>query len=769
MKRDVALYILNNRVDLFKDETISLTNTIKNVRDISKVFTSFTKTFTLPASSTNNKIFQHYYNFDIDGGFDARRKHDANIEINQAPFKLGKIKLEGVELKNQQPYAYKITFFGNTVELKDIFKDDKLKDLDFVEVKDSGTTTSAATNKLIDSSGTFNNATTGVSEGDRVYNNTSGSIAYATITSVDSATQLTLDDNIMASGDTYQILLSPFWNETAVKAKIPLQGATAKNSLITPLITAARRPVYDDATVQTEDTIVNLKYDAGTNRGLEYTDLKFALRVHEVIKAIENTYTTPEYPTAIEFTTDFFNTTNADYYYLFLWLSRKSGAVETSTSASLYQFFVSGFTGGVASGPYLGVTGFAAGDQGVFLSDTITSLQIVVTPNGSNSTAFNITISNNGSDVLTVSSAATATTTITGSDLGCTNCVGSWRVLISADDAVVMTSVVFTVSGSFQWEDYYGNFYTHSYTGETASSGAFTNPAITTFDMADQMPDIKVIDFLTGLFKMFNLIAFVNSAGKIEVRTLDNSDTASYYHSNNTTEYDITEYVDIETKNVDVALPYKEIVFKYKGLKSFLATKHDQLFNEEWGSLYYNQDSSNFRLAGETYKVELPFAHFKYERFGTTKTQVGWSANDSQDAFLSQPLLFYPLKQTSGTISWKGSSSPTELTTYNIPSNSRYLAASSGEQNINFGSMINEYEAISFSGTLYENYYSNYIANIFNTKNRLTKIKARLPLNILLNYTLADIFRIGGSTYRINSITTNLTSGEADIELLNIT
>jgi len=766
MKRDVALYILNNRVDLFKDETISLTNTIKNVRDISKVFTSFTKTFTLPASSTNNKIFQHYYNFDIDGGFDARRKHDANIEINQAPFKLGKIKLEGVELKNQQPYAYKITFFGNTVELKDIFKDDKLKDLDFVEVKESGTTEApAAVDELKDSTKTF---TSTVSEGDRAYNVTDGE--YATVIAV-TATVLTLDaNNKFPTGKSYQILLSPFWNETAVKAKIPLQGATAKNSLITPLITAARRPIYDASIAANTETLVNLEYDASENKGLEYTDLKFALRVHEVIKAIENTYTTPEYPTAIEFTTDFFNTTNADYHSLFLWISRKSGAVETSTSASLYQFFVSGFTGGVASGPYLGVTGFAAGDQGVFLSDTITSLQIVVTPNGSNSTAFNITISNNGSDVLTVSSAATATTTITGSDLGCTNCVGSWRVLISADDVVVMDSVVFTVSGSFQWEDYYGNFYTHSYTGETASPpAAFTNPAITTFDMADQMPDIKVIDFLTGLFKMFNLIAFVNSAGKIEVRTLDNSDTASYYHSNNTTEYDITEYVDIQSKNVDVALPYKEIVFKYQGLNSFLATKHDQLFNEEWGSLYYNQDSSNFRLAGETYKVELPFAHFKYERFGTTKTQVGWSANDTQNSFLSKPLLFYPLKQTSGTISWKGSSSPTELTTYNIPSNSRYLAASSGEQNINFGAMINEYEAISFSGTLYENYYSNYIANIFNTKNRLTKIKARLPLNILLNYTLADIFRIGGSTYRINSITTNLTTGEADIELLNIT
>ena len=59
---------------MFKDESVSLTQTIQNVRDIAKVFTNFTKTFSLPASKDNNKIFKHYYNFDINDGFDARKK-----------------------------------------------------------------------------------------------------------------------------------------------------------------------------------------------------------------------------------------------------------------------------------------------------------------------------------------------------------------------------------------------------------------------------------------------------------------------------------------------------------------------------------------------------------------------------------------------------------------------------------------------------------------------------------------------------------------------
>ena len=127
--RRLQLYIGNDRVDLFKDETVSLTQTIQNVKDIAKVFTEFTQTFSVPASSVNNKIFQHYYNFDIDFGFDARNKADAKLELNDLPFKNGKIKLNSVDLKNNVAHTYNITFFGNTVNLKDILGDDLLSSL----------------------------------------------------------------------------------------------------------------------------------------------------------------------------------------------------------------------------------------------------------------------------------------------------------------------------------------------------------------------------------------------------------------------------------------------------------------------------------------------------------------------------------------------------------------------------------------------------------------------------------------------------------------
>ena len=67
--QNIQLYIEGNRMDMFKNESVSLTQTIQNVRDIAKVFTNFTKTFSLPASKDNNKVFEHYYNYNIERWF----------------------------------------------------------------------------------------------------------------------------------------------------------------------------------------------------------------------------------------------------------------------------------------------------------------------------------------------------------------------------------------------------------------------------------------------------------------------------------------------------------------------------------------------------------------------------------------------------------------------------------------------------------------------------------------------------------------------------
>ena len=126
----VQLYIDGQEADLFQNEGIEINLSVQNIKDISKVFGDFTNSFSIPASPANNKIFKHYYNVDIYGGFNASLRVDAFIEVNNNLFRAGVIQLESVQLKGDEPYAYSVGFYSNVTSLKDLFGEDTLNDLD---------------------------------------------------------------------------------------------------------------------------------------------------------------------------------------------------------------------------------------------------------------------------------------------------------------------------------------------------------------------------------------------------------------------------------------------------------------------------------------------------------------------------------------------------------------------------------------------------------------------------------------------------------------
>ncbi len=119
------------RVDLMEEDLISLTQVIQDIQDIDKVLTDYSKTFNLPASKLNNKIFKYWYNPDVDG-FDNQIMANAKIELNHFDFKTGKIQLEEVVMKNGVPSLYKVTFFGNTVSLNNLIGEDQLNNLSWL-------------------------------------------------------------------------------------------------------------------------------------------------------------------------------------------------------------------------------------------------------------------------------------------------------------------------------------------------------------------------------------------------------------------------------------------------------------------------------------------------------------------------------------------------------------------------------------------------------------------------------------------------------------
>jgi hypothetical protein len=126
---NLQLFIENKRVDFFEDESIQLTDSIQDARDIGKIFTAVSRDFTVPATLINNNLFKHFYNFDILDGFDPRQKVKASLFQNGFLYKKGFVQLRSVNLQNNKASSYKIFFTGLLGELKDIFKSDKLSDL----------------------------------------------------------------------------------------------------------------------------------------------------------------------------------------------------------------------------------------------------------------------------------------------------------------------------------------------------------------------------------------------------------------------------------------------------------------------------------------------------------------------------------------------------------------------------------------------------------------------------------------------------------------
>jgi len=696
--RRLQLYIGTERVDLFKDESVSLTQTIKNVKDLAKVFTEFTQTFSVPASSVNNKIFKHYYNFDISGGFDARIKADARLELNDLPFKDGKIALQGVDLKNNLAHTYRITFFGNTVNLKDTLGDAQLSSLSFSDYYD------------------------------RLYD-------FDTVTGV------------MQDG------LTPF---------------------IVPLITHTNRLIYNSGShfvFDPEATINNLYHQGSGNpsqNGVYWNEFKYAVRLQNIIEAIQTKYD-------ITFSDDFFNDANNEQFStLYMWLHRKSGSVERPTQV---DFVYTRLTDLVQTQSQ-GISSVTNGIITVTIPNNgLQPAFLIVSLAQASANPYSVQVLRNGGTVVGELNSVTGNQTLTvrgdtndfQNNATYTIQIGG-VVTFNANDIVVSVSA--TAPGVSAVDQY-------------KNSLQFGTNQSKEFNIVEQIPKMKIIDFLSGLFNLFNLTAYVNDVGTIVVRTLDS------YYADSTQVYNIDKYLDTTKSTSDVALPYNKINFSYKGLGTLLSQQFNQLTNSGWGSLSYTLDGDIFDAPSEPYEIEVPFEHMQFERLydqgnsppTSTDVQWGYSVNENLQSYIGEPLIFYGIPITNGTnIRIRDTvlnNNVEDIVDYIIPSNSFSIAPSTSRINIHFQNELNEYlanepdglvggdNALGFTDTLFQTDYKEYIQDVFNVRRRLLKVTAYLPMKVYYNLQLNDLIQLGQDSYKINSMKTDLTTGKTEFELLN--
>jgi len=727
---NVQLYIQGKKVDLFGGEKIELKSTIQDVRDIGKVFTDFSQTFTVPASAANNKIFSHFYVPEIVDGYDGRTKKSAEIFINYNPFRRGKIMLEGVDMKNNKPFAYRIKFFGNTVTLKDLFGEDELSDLPYLRKYDHQRTEA--------------NVKTGFTTG--------------------------LDEN------------------------------SQTNSIIYPLITPEKRLYYDSGTLGSSDADGNLyKRSVDDNtRGLSYNDLKPAIKCIHIIEAIEDKY-------GIAFTRDFFDT--AAFTNLYMWLHRNKKNIPFETvSQTASSFIVENLS--LTSDNDSVDTSIA---NNIISLNTNTSVASavewevlfqtsIVTPSGR---AYTMSIVDEDTN-LTLATKSVPSGGFSSLKLKVAKNQGiknfSFQILEqkSMDDlwaGTLFDSLSFTPVVDLYLVDSsetYISPYLDKYTG-TANTLTLPLFQLRTRNIT---PKIKVIDFLTGIFKMFNLTAhYIDDVGdadfdKIKIDTLDNF----YADAINTPLgeiYDITEYIDVSSHTTDASLPFTNIEFKYEEPKTLLAENHLEQFKIAWGSSSF--EPTTVDVGNNKYELKVPFERLKLERLfdiedGTlTDIMTGYSAGGdfkventtppkgNYQPRETAPILFYGIRETSitNTINFiEDDGTPSAVNNYWRPSSTNEAGTSSTAPafTLNFDNEVDEWNLQDYSGqtnSLFKKFYENYVTDVFEKGRRIYKFNAFLPDGFITNYRLNNKLRVGDRIYRINSITTSLITGKSILELLN--
>ena len=109
-------------VDLFQDESVELNRQLKDLQDLSTIWTDYTQNFQIPASETNNQIFADWFDENIVlGGWNPNLGKDATLYIHSIPVYQGRVEFIGCKYKDGIPQLYNIVFYGTTKKILDIW------------------------------------------------------------------------------------------------------------------------------------------------------------------------------------------------------------------------------------------------------------------------------------------------------------------------------------------------------------------------------------------------------------------------------------------------------------------------------------------------------------------------------------------------------------------------------------------------------------------------------------------------------------------------
>lgn len=659
----VEIYIKVNdkykRIDLFKDENISVNSSIQNINDLSKVFTDFSQSFTIPASPNNNTIFNYWNNGSVNDGFDHRIRYDARIEINTIPFRIGKIQIEKANEKNNFVESFSITFYGNTKQIKDLFKEDELNTLDYSSLNH-----------------TYN------------YANVVGRV----------------DGSILSD------------------VRYPIVGASKRYEYLT-------------------GTINDVTIGGALSQSVVFSDLFPAIPVSKIFDFITAKY-------GISFEGFFLNTTYFTDLYLYCKNSENlinySPPVQinwTSTDATFPELDLT------TDKYYLKWT-LADNTTNVFYQQTrvgITPTNLAIqyrliiriydNPNFAQGSVYNTF-----DGLVGIQSILVLDTLIQNSTFA--------RYTFEIESAAPMT---------FDAEMYNIKFVQGSVTTQIRRGYSATQSTANSINIQTYIPKIKIIDFFTGLIKLFNLTIIPLGENTFQIEPLE-----FYYAYGN--------YIDINshviTDNIDIERPklFKKIAFMHEKSDNILNNAFRNLFNREYGDLEYQDLQSN---ESTSYEIKSPFEDVMWEKTTGYEFYTQTLIDKDQKPYKPKPTLMYmnegvvlptPIKFYDGA-------SYNNVSTYRKFTNELNVAGVTASLNWGAEQSVNNPSTLA-NNSLYSLWYSNYIEQLYNLRTRIIKLKTRLPQSLLCSIKMNDKLIYKDKKYTINNFTSDLTTQETSFELI---
>lgn len=539
------------------------------------------------------------------------------------------------------------------------------------------------------------------------------------------------------------------YNDFYIKSGLDGYVSATGDTVIYPLISSSHNWFYDSASSSHDEN--NIHYHSGgaghSDHGVYYYDLKPAIKLKAILDAIESDY-------GITFNSDLFD--SADFAKLFMWCHRKEGYMfkdQLDGYPAKQINFITGTNFNLVR-DYYEVTSALAVYGNMRINYTVnfvsgSECELYVYKKRGENPAEKI-----------------ATQPITG---GTTSFVYVYD--LQEDDQV---SFYFApkpnwAGGSLEIElnveGLQPSFpFTSEFTAQTAGTlQTFTTEVV----IAEQMPEQKIIDFLRGLVKMFNLVIIYEGNNTYKLEPLDD-----WYADGNT--IDITRYIDTTEFSANRPELYRRIEFSYQETEAIAGETYR---NTSGGGVGYGDVRADFAFDGGEFKVESTFEHMLFERLVDindsiqTDFAIGKAIDKDLKGYVGAPFVFYAptltptLTKTVAYVNTAGTSD--EIDQFWLVSNCNDLSGEDITKTLNYGTEIDPYTGANQTGGLYETYWLDYVTDLYSSARRVYNYKAIFPLDVILKLNTNDKLTIVDRDYIINNVSLDLMNGQATLELLN--